>query len=29
YNEYGRCLDLAFGENDEEDIIRLDDNYGR
>ena len=28
-NEYGRCLDLAFGENDEEDIIRLDDQYGR
>ena len=29
YNDYGRCLDLAFGENDEEDIIRLDDQYGR
>ena len=27
--EYGRVLDLAFGENDEKDIIRLDDNYGR
>ena len=27
--QYGRCLDLAFGENDEEDIIRLDDKYGR
>ncbi len=27
--EYGRVLDLAFGENDEQDIIRLDDNYGR
>ena len=27
--KYGRVLDLAFGENDEEDIIRLDDNYGR
>ena len=27
--EYGRVLDLAFGENDENDIIRLDDNYGR
>ncbi|KKK91270.1 hypothetical protein LCGC14_2714640 [marine sediment metagenome] len=27
--EYGRVLDLAFGENDENDIIRLDDEYGR
>ena len=27
--EYGRCLDLAFGENDEEDIIRIQDYYGR
>lgn len=27
--KYGRVLDLAFGENDEKDIIRLDDQYGR
>lgn len=27
--KYGRCLDLAFGKNDEKDIIRLDDQYGR
>jgi len=26
---YGRCLDLAFGENDETDIIRINDYYGR
>ena len=26
---YGRVLDLAFGVNDESDIIRLKDNYGR
>jgi len=27
--EYGRVLDIAFGENDEEDVTRLDDKYGR
>ena len=27
--EYGRILDIAFGENDEGDIVRLDDKYGR
>lgn len=27
--EYGRCLDLAFGENDEEDITRVMDFYNR
>jgi len=27
--EYGRCLDLAFGENDEEDITRIWDFYNR
>lgn len=28
--DYGRCLDVALGiENDENDIIRLRDNYGR
>ena len=27
--EYGRVLDIAFGTNDEEDIVRLQDKYGR
>ena len=27
--EFGRCLDLALGENDENDIIRLRDKYNR
>lgn len=27
--EYGRCLDVAFGENDEEDIVRIRDKYKR
>jgi len=28
-NEYGKILDLAFGENDEDDIVRIADKYGR
>jgi|SRR5271157_2848961 len=27
--EVGRILDIAYGENDELDIVRLQDNYGR
>lgn len=27
--DYGRLLDIAFGENDENDIIRIEDKYGR
>ena len=27
--EYGRVLDIAFGHNDEEDIVRIEDRYGR
>jgi len=27
--EYGRVLDIAFGHNDEEDIVRIHDKYGR
>lgn len=27
--EYGRILDLAWGWNDEEDIVRIQDKYGR
>ena len=27
--KYGRILDVAFGENDEEDIIRIQDRYNR
>ena len=27
--EYGRVLDLAFGYNDEQDITRIQDKYGR
>lgn len=27
--EYGRILDIAFGENDEGDIVRVSDKYGR
>jgi hypothetical protein len=27
--EYGRILDLAFGVNDEGDIVRVTDKYGR
>jgi len=26
---YGRLLDIAFGDNDELDIVRIKDNYGR
>ena len=29
FRDFGRCLDIAFGWNDEEDIIRIKDNYGR
>jgi len=27
--DYGRLLDIAFGDNDELDIVRIKDNYGR
>ena len=27
--KHGRILDVAFGKNDEKDIIRVEDNYGR
>ena len=27
--EYGRIFEIAFGENDEQDIIRIEDKYGR
>ena len=27
--EYGRIFEIAFGENDVEDIIRIEDKYGR
>lgn len=27
--EFGRILDIAFGENDEGDIVRVSDKYGR
>ena len=27
--EYGRIFEIAFGENDEKDIIRIEDKYGR
>ena len=27
--KYGRILDIAFGENDEGDITRIEDKYGR
>lgn len=27
--KFGRILDVAFGENDEEDIVRIKDRYGR
>lgn len=27
--EFGRVLDIAFGENDENDIVRINDKYGR
>ena len=27
--EYGTFLDVAFGQNSEDDVIRLDDKYGR
>lgn len=27
--KFGRVLDMAFGENDELDIVRIEDNYGR
>ncbi len=26
---YGKILDVAFGNNDEEDIVRIEDKYGR
>jgi len=27
--QYGRILDIAFGDNDESDIVRISDKYGR